>query len=174
MAARRARIIAIRCFSTPPSNSDLYQNGMPLLARAAEHAQSGRILAYDWDGAPYSYHDVLSKSSHLHKFFKQKQIKQRTSADDPPQRVAFLCDPGHRYVYTQFACWSSGSVAVPLCISHTSNQFRYVLQDSDPSLIIDGTSNTAGSSELQIAAKEVGVLDRCHRLDDLMLGFDSR
>lgn len=185
-AARRPRFFAIAgCFSSsshPPSNEYLLQKGMPLLAKAAEHANSGRILSYDRFDVPesgdksrkeaYSYHEVLSISTHLHEFFKRKQSALQTSVDTSPQRVTFLCRPGHQYISTQFACWSSGSIAVPLCTSHTSNQFRHVLEDSDPYLIIDGSSNTA-TSELRKAAEEVGFLDRYHCLDDIMLDFDS-
>ncbi|KAK1747836.1 malonate-CoA ligase [Skeletonema marinoi] len=152
---------------------------MPLLVRAAEHARMGRILAYDMYSAPsnkdrkiaYSYHDILSASAHLHKYFRK--IKKQTSANDP-QRIAYLCPPGPQYISTQFACWSSGSIAVPLCISHRANELAYVLKDCDPSLVIDGTSNPESSEELKIAAAEVGITDRYHCLDDLMLGFDSK
>ena len=161
------------------TKSDLLKNGMPLLVRAAEHARMGRILAYDMYSAPsnkdrkiaYSYHDILSASAHLHKYFRK--IKKQTSANDP-QRIAYLCPPGPQYISTQFACWSSGSIAVPLCISHRANELAYVLKDCDPSLVIDGTSNPESSEELKIAAAEVGITDRYHCLDDLMLGFDSK
>lgn len=182
MLARSALTIhpTTRCLSSvAPSDSDLFRYGVPLLARAAEHAHAGRTLTYDMYDAPrndtdkkmvHSYHDVLSMSSHLHKFIKQ-QKKEQIGAHDPPKRVAFLCPPCHRYIYTKFACWSSGFVAVPMCISYPSNQLAYLLEDCDPSLVIDGTSNGA-ASELHIAAKEVGILDRYHRLDDLMHDFD--
>ncbi len=166
-----------RCLST--TKSDIFQNGMSLLVRAAEHARMGRILAYDTYGVKgntdrkvaYSYHDILSSSSHLHKYFKK--IKKQKSVNDPPQRIAYLCPPGPQYISTQFACWSSGSIAVPLCISHRSKELAYVLKDCDPSLVIDGTS-PASSEDLKIAAEEVGIIDRYQRLDDLMLGFDSK
>ncbi len=139
----------------------------------------GRILAYDtYDAAvnedkkvAYSYHDILSSSSHVHNYFKK--IKKQSSANDPPQRIAYLCHPGPQYISTQFACWSSGSIAVPLCISHRSSELAYVLKDCDPSLVIDGTSS-ASSEELKIAAEEVGIIDRYRRLEDLMLCFDSK
>jgi len=170
---------ASRCLST--RKSDLIRNGMPLLVRAAEHAQMGRVLAYDnyiacdKDPPPhkgrkisYSYHEILSASSHLHKYFKQI-LREQTSANNPHQRIAYLCPPGPHYISCQFASWSSGSIAVPLGYS-PRRELAYVLKDCEPSLIIDGTNPL--TSELQIAAKDVGLLDRYHRIDDLMLDFD--
>ena len=167
-----------RYLMSTTQKSDLLhvQNGMPLLVRAAEHARMGRMLAYDTyhattteDKKIASYHDILSASSHLHGYFKR--IKKQRGANETPQRIAYLCHPGPQYISTQFACWSSGSIAVPLCISHRSSELACVLKDCDPSLVIDGTGT---SEELKIAVEEAGITDRHHSLDDLMLGFDSK
>jgi len=117
----------------------------------------------------YSYHEVLTMSTHLHKFF----IEQKKKLDAPavPQRIAFLCPPGPTYIATQFASWSSGSIAVPLCTSHRSGELAYVLQDCDPTFVIDGTSTLSEGRELRMAAREAGVMDRYWCLNDMMADF---
>ena len=98
----------------------------------------------------------------------------------PPPRVAFLCRPGSRYVACQWASWSSGSIAVPLCDVHRLPELRYVLEDCDPDVIIDGIAEEGvdgddddeESQELRGAAREAGMEDRVVRLEDaLRLGL---
>ena len=139
-----------------PNDEMLHRHGMPLLARAAYHARMGRTIAYDMFSSQntsqhgvkkieYSYHEILSMSTHIHNFFieqkkklieqknsheksKQNQLQSSTNLHTPPPRIAFLCNPGPLYIATQFAAWSSGSIAVPMCTSHRSNELAYVLQ----------------------------------------------
>lgn len=172
-----------------PTDDNIEQYGMPLLARAAYHARMGRTLAYDMyipsssiksNGAAYnregkkivySYHEVLTTSTHLHKFFAKQKKENLGSPTDMPQRIAFLCHPGPHYIATQFAAWSSGSIAVPLCISHRSSELAYVLRDCDPAFVIDGTSSLSEGRELRSAARDAGLMDRYWCLDDMMADF---
>ena len=181
-----------------PNDDSLYRYGMPLLSRAAHNARMGRTLAYDLycsssqvrkgpDGKnkiAYSYHDILSMSTHIHKaLMAQKELtsdesstnsNQKTeqySIHEPPPRIAFLCNPGPNYIATVFAAWSSGSIAVPLCISHKSSELAYVLKDSDPSFIIDGTNVLSDGRELRLAAREAGLMDKYLCLEDVMADF---
>ena len=172
-----------------PTDDNIHQYGMPLLARAAHHARLGRTLAYDLympsdskssngddKKVVYSYHEVLAMSTHLHKFFieqKKKQQYEDAAATLPPQRIAFLCNPGPQYIATQFAAWSSGSIAVPLCVSHKSSELAYVLQDCDASFVVDGTNTLSEGRELRMAAREAGVMDRYWCLDDMLSGFQQ-
>lgn len=182
----------------PPTDASLAIRGVPLLARAAHHASAGRTLAYDvHDGViddgrkkkiSYSYRDVLDMSTHLHGHFVEQRRKQQERAasndpaggggggggKEPPPRIAFLCPPGPLYVATQFAAWSSGSIAVPLCASHKSKELAYVLRDCDPELVIDGAPSLSGGRELRTAARDAGVMDRYWCLDDAMASFVPR
>lgn len=161
----------------PPTDDNIHRYGMPLLARAAHHAQMGRTLAYDLYTSKdasvdkdrkiaYSYHDVLRMSTRLHKFFVEQ--KNKILDNGSPQRVAFLCNPGPKYIAAQFAAWSSGSIAVPLCISHRCSELAYVLKDCDPAFVIDGFSDLSEGRELRMAAREVGLMDRYCCLDDML------
>jgi len=185
----------------PPSDEMIRRHGMPLLARAAHHARMGRTLAYDMypsrnaddldlnrKKVEYSYSDMLSMSTHIHKFFMKQKKKMPLTNDSisgnvsksefhqidlsrPPPRIAFLCDPGPLYVATQFAAWSSGSIAVPLCTSHRSKELAYVLQDSDPTFVIDGMHTLSEGRDLRAAARDAGKMDRYWCLDDILSDY---
>eukprot|EP00804_Cyclotella_cryptica_P011863 CCRYP_015351-RB/>CCRYP_015351-RB protein AED:0.33 eAED:0.33 QI:252/1/1/1/1/1/3/360/547 len=181
-----------------PNDNNLFRYGMPLLARAAHNARMGRILAFDVHTAnsdtqnqqnvvdsnkkiAYSYHEILLMSTHIHKALTaQKEHMSTTtneksipySSHEPPPRVAFLCH-GPSYIATAFAAWSCGSIAVPLCISHRANELAYVLRDSDPTFIIDGTNVLSDGRELRLAAREAGLMDKYLCLEDVMADFHS-
>ncbi|XP_058458207.1 malonate--CoA ligase ACSF3, mitochondrial [Malaya genurostris] len=51
-------------------------------------------------------------------------------------RVAFICPNDVTYVISQWACWFSGQIAVPLNPSYPLNLLEYYIKDSDASLLI--------------------------------------
>lgn len=51
-------------------------------------------------------------------------------------RVAFLCPNDATYVISQWACWFSGQIAVPLNPKYPQNLLEYYIKDSDASLLI--------------------------------------
>lgn len=51
-------------------------------------------------------------------------------------RVAFLCPNNITYVISQWACWFSGQVAVPLNAKYPSDLLEYYIKDSDASLLL--------------------------------------
>ncbi|KAL7551042.1 hypothetical protein ACHAWF_014246 [Thalassiosira exigua] len=188
----------------PPSDDVLRERGTPLLARAAHHARMGRILAYDrYDSGgggggkakggeeekkklAWSYREVLSLSSRLHRFFVEERRKLEkdggatgdgsATTPPPPPRIAFLCPPGPLYLAVQFAAWSSGAIAVPLCATHPPSELAYVLSDCAPSLAIDGAStagNLGGGRALRKAARDAGVMGGYVCLDDVLGDFDA-
>jgi malonyl-CoA/methylmalonyl-CoA synthetase len=153
----------------------------------------GRMLAYDLYKSDfrranesdkkfaYTYHEILSMSTHIHKHLKKlgsnrrsNEASRQNSIHEPPPRIAFLCNPGPYYIATAFAAWSTGSIAVPLCISHRANELSYVLKDSDPSFIIDGTTELSDGRELRLAARDAGLMGNYLCLEDLLTDFESQ
>ncbi|XP_064466849.1 malonate--CoA ligase ACSF3, mitochondrial-like isoform X2 [Ornithodoros turicata] len=51
-------------------------------------------------------------------------------------RIAFLCPSDIRYVATQWACWLSGNVAVPLYHQHPNAMLEYYIKDSQSSVLV--------------------------------------
>ncbi|XP_058830930.1 malonate--CoA ligase ACSF3, mitochondrial [Topomyia yanbarensis] len=51
-------------------------------------------------------------------------------------RVAFICPNNVTYVISQWACWFSGQIAVPLNPNYPQDLLEYYIKDSDASLLI--------------------------------------
>lgn len=51
-------------------------------------------------------------------------------------RVAFICPNDVTYVISQWACWFSGQIAVPLNPKYPQNLLEYYIKDCDASLLI--------------------------------------
>lgn len=52
------------------------------------------------------------------------------------ERVAFLCPNDASYVITQWACWMSGQIVIPLSPLHPEASLQYFINDSDASLLL--------------------------------------
>jgi malonyl-CoA/methylmalonyl-CoA synthetase len=51
-------------------------------------------------------------------------------------RIALMALPGSDFVAGLFAIWSVNAIAVPLCLSHPTQELAYTLSDSETSVII--------------------------------------
>ncbi|KFB49949.1 hypothetical protein ZHAS_00017985 [Anopheles sinensis] len=51
-------------------------------------------------------------------------------------RVAFLCPNNITYIVSQWACWFSGQIAVPLNAKYPADLLEYYIKDSDASLLL--------------------------------------
>jgi len=68
--------------------------------------------------------------------------------------VAFLCPNDVSYVAAQWAIWRNGGIAVPLCNSHPSNMYDYMIEDCNASIVI---SSDEYADKLEPIAKEKDV-----------------
>uniref|UniRef100_A0A2M4BFI6 Putative acyl-coa synthetase family member 3 mitochondrial isoform x2 n=1 Tax=Anopheles marajoara TaxID=58244 RepID=A0A2M4BFI6_9DIPT len=82
-------------------------------------------------------------------------------------RVAFLCPNNITYVITQWACWFSGQIAVPLNPKYPADLLEYYVKDSDASLLIS-TAEFLASAEPLAAKLQKPLLLASH---ELMTGF---
>lgn len=100
---------------------------IPVFRRAAEF--SDRLALRDIHG-DYTYRGVFLSSRQfsyaIRDFF----------GGNRQERVAFLCPNDATYVITQWACWMSGQIAVPLSTLHPPSILEYHINDSEASLLI--------------------------------------
>uniref|UniRef100_A0A2M4A576 Putative acyl-coa synthetase family member 3 mitochondrial n=1 Tax=Anopheles triannulatus TaxID=58253 RepID=A0A2M4A576_9DIPT len=82
-------------------------------------------------------------------------------------RVAFLCPNNITYVITQWACWFSGQIAVPLNPKYPADLLEYYVKDSDASLLIS-TAEFLAAAEPLAAKLQKPLLLASH---ELMTGF---
>ncbi|GLH12932.1 Luciferin 4-monooxygenase [Gryllus bimaculatus] len=99
---------------------------IPVFRRAAEYCD--RIALRDIHG-DYTYRGVFLSS-------RQFACEIRDNLDGQQERVAFLCPNDATYVITQWACWMSGQIAVPLSPSHPAPILEYYVTDSDVKLLV--------------------------------------
>ncbi|WP_439129064.1 acyl-CoA synthetase [Polaribacter sp.] len=78
----------------------------------------------------YSYQTLLNKSESIavDLLAGKKDLNE--------QRVTFLVDPGFVYVSIQWGIWRAGGIAVPLCVKHPLESIKYVLDDTNTSVLI--------------------------------------
>jgi len=102
-------------------------SSIPLLNKADQY--SNRTAISD-EQRTYTYlqlmEDVLKACNIL--------LEHKSDLDEEP--IAFLVPSSYHYVVWQWAIWASGGIAVPLCVSHPSKEWEYVLNDTGSKQII--------------------------------------
>jgi malonyl-CoA/methylmalonyl-CoA synthetase len=99
-----------------------------LLTRQAEqYAERTAIVAPE---GSFTYRQLLDASSRAASFLL------RGSEDLQERPVAFLSPPGFHYLALQWGIWRAGGIAVPLSLFHPRPELEYVLQDTDPAVVV--------------------------------------
>mmetsp|Transcript_14179 Transcript_14179/g.29828 ORF Transcript_14179/g.29828 Transcript_14179/m.29828 type:complete len:699 (-) Transcript_14179:261-2357(-) len=177
----------------PPTDEELHAKGLPILAQAAKHAETGRIICYELPengNVAVSYKTVMRDATkiadHIGKFTKNGEGKE-----GKPRTVAHLTEPGSEYLSSMWGTWAAGFCTVPLATSHREHEFEHVLKDADPEVILIGGHVTRveespgqdkttiktlpphNEGELLKAANAVGMADRIVYLRDI-IDFDKK
>jgi malonyl-CoA/methylmalonyl-CoA synthetase len=102
----------------------------------------------------------------------------RGRADLAEARIAFLVEPGARWVAVQWGIWRAGGIAVPLALSHPPPELAYVLDDASVDAVVsepqlaDRLSGPA--SERAIPLLDVETLLACEPVDLPLIESDRR
>ncbi|XP_020711595.1 malonate--CoA ligase ACSF3, mitochondrial isoform X1 [Athalia rosae] len=102
-------------------------NVVPVFKHASRF--SDRTALHDAHGE-YTYRGLYLSSLQF-----ANQITQAVSASRQ-ERVAFLMPNDANYVITQWACWMSGQIAVPLSSAHPTPVLEYYITDSDARVLV--------------------------------------
>ena len=106
-----------------------------------------RVAIVDSNGS-HTYDRLLSLSQNI-----GSSILKRTGRKDLYGHcVAFLCPNDVSYVATQWAIWRNGGVAVPLCKSHPTSMYDYMIEDCNANIVI--SSNEYATKLEPIATKK--------------------
>jgi malonyl-CoA/methylmalonyl-CoA synthetase len=100
----------------------------PLLIRLAAHPPD-EIAIVDGDGATTRYRDLSRVSA-------SGAAALRGRGVGGGRTVAFLVEPGARYVETLLAIWRAGGIAVPLSPLHAAPELAHVVQDAAPAVLL--------------------------------------
>lgn len=104
---------------------------LALVKRAIEHRKRQAIIARD---GVYSYQDLLDASSQMAAALLggQKDLRGK--------RVVYLVPPSFSHVAVQWGIWRAGGVAVPLAEFLPLPQIEYMIEDSDPAILLAASS----------------------------------
>lgn len=105
-----------------PENSNLH-----LIARAQFWPERTAVIS---NNKTYTYQQLLDRSIEI----ASSLLSEKTDLNEA--RIAFMITPGFEYVATQWGIWRAGGIAVPLCTSHPLPSLKYVIEDTQASLII--------------------------------------
>ncbi|MGI9548320.1 MAG: AMP-binding protein, partial [Flavobacteriaceae bacterium] len=118
---------------------------MKIIEKAAGFKSRTAIVS---KGKSYSYRALLHSSAAI-----ASNILANKS-DLLEKRIAFLTAPSFEYTAVQWGIWRAGGIAVPLCVMHPIPAMKYVVEDTNASIIIaDDSFKEVGA----ILAKESGI-----------------
>lgn len=103
--------------------------GIGLIDRAAGYGE--RLAVVDQVGET-TYGQLVQRSGQTASAILQK----RKDLDEA--RVAFMVDPGARYIEILWGVWSAGGIAVPLCLTHPEAELEYAIGSTGVELVIAG------------------------------------
>jgi malonyl-CoA/methylmalonyl-CoA synthetase len=91
----------------------------------------------------YTHHIAIVSDQKEHSFGVLLQESEQFAglllnhtADLAEARVAFMVSPGFDYVRVQWAIWQAGGVAVPLCVTHPFESLKYIIDDTEASVVV--------------------------------------
>ncbi|XP_078345191.1 malonate--CoA ligase ACSF3, mitochondrial-like isoform X2 [Oculina patagonica] len=139
-----------RCIVSSSSTSNDPESNAAVFLRARNF--KNRVAIVDSNGF-HSYDCLLRLSQNI-----GSGILKRTGRIDLAGRcVAFLCPNDVSFVATQWAIWRNGGIAVPLCNSHPTSMYDYMIEDCNASIVIS-SSEYAAKLEPIAVKKEVDLM----------------
>ncbi|KAH0610228.1 uncharacterized protein H6S33_011755 [Morchella sextelata] len=111
---------------------------LPIFEALASHPKDDTAVVHSASGRSFSYGNLLADTA----LYKEQLLKLTGSEKQQnleEKRVAMLVENGYDYVVSMLGIFASGGIAVPLCTSHPTNEMRYVVTNSTPSLLVTST-----------------------------------
>ena len=146
----RPFVLSVRCVASSNLTSDDLNSNSVVFLRARDYRD--RVAIIDSNGS-HSYDRLLRFSQNI-----GSSLLKRTGRTDLSGRcVAFLCPNDVSYVAVQWAIWRNGGIAVPLCNSHPSDMYDYMIEDCNASIVM---SSEEYAAKLEPIAKknDVGLM----------------
>ncbi|MEK9566993.1 MAG: acyl-CoA synthetase [Flavobacteriaceae bacterium] len=119
-----------------------------LIQRATQHIHREAIVS---NGVSYSYQVLLERSSQIAAHLLDGK------SDLNGARIAFIVDPSFEYVALQWAIWSAGGVAVPLCTKHPLPSLEYVIEDTQAHALLYAENYSTRIAPLLLKTRGIQV-----------------
>jgi acyl-CoA synthetase (AMP-forming)/AMP-acid ligase II len=95
--------------------------------------ENGEKTALIDEHGRYSYSQLLAASIELRDKLQSVTDAQQQSSK---KRIAFLCHPGASFIVTQWSCWLSRAICIPLCKDHPQSLLEYYIDDAQCSHLV--------------------------------------
>ena len=143
----RPFVHSLRCIASSSLTSNDPDGNSVVFLRARDFGD--RVAIIDSNGS-HSYDRLLRLSQNI----GSSLLKRAGRTDLSGRCVAFLCPNDVSYVAAQWAIWRNGGIAVPLCNSHPSNMYEYMIEDCNASIVM---SSEEYAAKLEPIAKKAEV-----------------
>lgn len=143
----RPFVHSVRCIASSNLTSNDPDINSVVFLRARDY--SDRVAIIDSNGS-HSYDRLLRLSQNI----GSSLLKRTGRADLSGRCVAFLYPNDVSYVAAQWAIWRNGGIAVPLCNSHPSDMYEYMIEDCNASIVM---SSEEYAAKLEPIAKRKDV-----------------
>jgi len=90
----------------------------------------GEAIAIHSNHKDYTYQQLLKDSNNIALTLLQG------NADLEGARIAFLVPSSYEYAVLQWGIWRAGGIAVPLCDKHPLESIKYILEDTQASVLL--------------------------------------
>ncbi|KAF4124959.1 Acyl-CoA synthetase (AMP-forming)/AMP-acid ligase II [Geosmithia morbida] len=105
---------------------------LPILEAIASHRPDSTAVVHSLSGRSFTYSELLADVGRA----RDRLRSARGGVDMDGERVAFLLENSYDYVVTLLAVMASRSIAVPLSPAFPAPELQYILNQSEPSLLV--------------------------------------
>lgn len=120
------------------------------LRNIEKHSNEKDLLAVtNHDQQTFSYHEIVQSAQKLAHFIKIRLPNRKIKA------IINYNHPDVDYVITLLATWYLGACTVPLCVSHSSQELKYFIEDSQADLMVHSSQLSKEASLLKCEKIEI-------------------
>ncbi|KAI9799903.1 MAG: hypothetical protein M1833_003825 [Piccolia ochrophora] len=117
---------------------------LPILDAISRHDPQSIAIAHHPSGRKFTYQSLLGDVAQG----KARLRQTANGASVEGQRIAFLVENGYDYVVTLLSILASHAIALPLCPTFPAHELRYILNNSEATLLLSSTKFQSKALEL--------------------------
>ena len=122
---------------------------LPLVQQARAHQD--RVAVIDTDGS-YTYQQLIDASASFASQLLNHYPEPKRDLQEA--RIVFIVPRTYEYIRVQWGIWRAGGIAVPLCELHPPPEWRYIIEDTEASMII---AHPDYASRIESTASDLGL-----------------
>lgn len=129
--------------------------------KAESHPQKTAII---FGGKKYSYYDILERAEIINGVLRKKGVREN-------DRIALLLDNSPDFVFYYFGILMAQAVVVPINHMFKRDEIKFILQDSQSSILITSAAYTQLAQELNVIIPDLKGIIYTHQKNDIGIGL---